>query len=80
MSSIKVQGIKKQPCDSRMVAKTKEKQQTICPSCGHYAEFVHIGDQHWPARVAASAGIPEIMGLWNCSVCETTLSDIDLFR
>ncbi|MBC7870085.1 MAG: hypothetical protein H7Y09_04545 [Chitinophagaceae bacterium] len=80
MSPMKVQGIKKQPCDSRTTKKTKEPRQAVCPSCGHYAEFVHIGDQHWPARVAAAAGIPEVMALWNCIVCESTLSEIDLFR
>jgi hypothetical protein len=52
----------------------------ICPSCGHTGEFTLLGVQKWPARVAQAAGVPEVVGLYQCACCKTTVSEVDLLK
>jgi hypothetical protein len=49
-----------------------------CPSCGCTGGFSYAGQQHWPAQVAARAGINPDVTLWNCDSCDTTLSEPEL--
>ncbi|MDX1994769.1 MAG: hypothetical protein SF029_20465 [bacterium] len=53
-------------------------RRTVCPSCGTKADFTRTGEQRWPARVAAAAGMPEVITLWTCGFCGTTRSELDL--
>jgi hypothetical protein len=49
-----------------------------CPSCGHHGEFVYLGAQHWPERVAKAAGISPVVYLWDCQSCHSTISEQNL--
>lgn len=50
-----------------------ETRTAICPTCESSSDFVLCGTQTWPARVAEAAGMPEVMTVWNCQTCGTTL-------
>lgn len=49
-----------------------------CPGCHQYARFTFNGNQHWPAEVARKLGLPAVIGLWTCSACHTTVSELTL--
>src|ERR1041385_6216638 len=49
-----------------------------CPTCRHRGEFTYLGDQCWPPEIARKLGLPEIIVLWSCPCCQTTVSDPDL--
>lgn len=53
-------------------------RQAFCPSCGKLATFTAAGEQRWPARVAAAAGMPEVVQLWLCNHCHSTISEPNL--
>jgi ribosomal protein L37AE/L43A len=50
----------------------------ICPTCGHYTRFRFVGEQRWPERVAVRLGVSPINRIWQCSHCQTTLSEHDI--
>lgn len=52
--------------------------QAKCPSCGQQTRFIYSGEQHWPLRVAQALGVPEVITLWLCGSCRTTISELDL--
>jgi hypothetical protein len=54
------------------------KRLATCPSCGGSCEFIYVGSQRWPAEVAARHNLPLVTHLWNCSACETTITEHDL--
>ena len=58
-----------------VVGETKTAQ---CPSCGTSSEFVSCGTQEWPPHIAAAAGLPEVMMVWACQTCHTTLLEPNL--
>ncbi len=45
----------------------------FCATCGEETVFVFLGEQRWPAAVAASAGVSPVVHLWTCQACQTTL-------
>jgi len=49
-----------------------------CPCCYQEARFHLTGEQRWPRAVAEKAGMPELIRLWTCSSCKSTVSEIDL--
>ncbi len=49
-----------------------------CPSCGQRGEFLYLGAQHWPERVAKAAGISPVVYLWDCQTCHSTISEQSL--
>ncbi len=57
---------------------TPQQRRAFCPSCGKLAVFTAAGEQRWPARVAAAAGMPEVVQLWLCSHCHSTISEPNL--
>ncbi|HRE47176.1 MAG TPA: hypothetical protein PLD47_05575 [Aggregatilineales bacterium] len=60
-----------------MSAKNKVKH-AVCPTCQHLGNFTFLGEQKWPPEIAAKFGLPEIIILWSCPNCNTTISDPDL--
>ncbi len=50
-------------------------RQGVCPTCGQFATFTFLGEQRWPPRVAEAMGFTEVMHLWTCSECLTTISE-----
>ncbi len=56
----------------------KLKLLTYCPSCGKHSQFAYCGTQQFPAHVAASAGLPAELHLFNCDRCGSTISHSDL--
>lgn len=55
-----------------------QEQEAFCPSCEQPSHFIESGVQKWPPRVAQAAGLPEVIQLWQCKNCHTTISEIDL--
>ncbi|MDX1991789.1 MAG: hypothetical protein SF029_05345 [bacterium] len=53
---------------------TSPHRHAICPNCRHDAHFAYIGDQHWPEEVAQKRGIAQVMRLYTCSECGTTVT------
>jgi len=49
-----------------------------CPTCGHYAEFIFLGVQRWPARLVEVLGCPPETYLFTCGQCNTTVSESDI--
>jgi len=49
-----------------------------CPSCGMHSRFVYCGTQQFPRRVAALAGLPSEVHLYNCTHCGSTISHVNL--
>ncbi len=49
-----------------------------CPTCKGRGEFEYLGEQHWPPEVARRLGLPEVITLWSCSCCMTTISETEL--
>jgi hypothetical protein len=56
----------------------EERRIATCPTCRQTGEFVFLGEQHWPAEVAAKLGLPSIILLYSCECCQTTVSEPDL--
>ncbi len=60
---------------------TITRQKTIltdCPTCSKSSEFHHIGEQKWSEAVAKKLNLPQIINLYECAHCHTTLTDIQL--
>jgi ribosomal protein S27AE len=57
---------------------TDKIHEATCPSCGRLAKFDFAGQQRWPPRVAQRAGIPEVVNLWHCGACKSTISEQSL--
>ncbi len=55
-----------------------ERRLATCPSCNCRGEFVYLGNQRWPAELAHRMGLPEVIALWSCPSCLTTVSEMDL--
>lgn len=55
-----------------------KRRLATCPSCNCRGEFVFLGDQRWPAELARAMGLPEVIPLWSCPSCLTTVSEMDL--
>ena len=49
-----------------------------CPSCGHVSHFTYNGAQHWPKEIAEKVGMPEVVHLWSCGHCGSTISETEL--
>jgi len=49
-----------------------------CPSCGSLAHFRFTGEQHWPPHIAEAAGVEQVVRLWTCERCNSTISETDL--
>ena len=49
-----------------------------CPCCKRGSTFFVTGEQRWPHAVAEKAGMPELIRLWTCQSCHSTVSEIDL--
>ena len=47
-----------------------------CPTCGEKSRFEHIGEQKWSAKVAEKLNLPQIINLYNCGSCHTTLTEL----
>lgn len=45
----------------------------FCATCGEQTVFVFLGEQRWPAAVAAATGVSPVVHLWTCQACQTTL-------
>jgi hypothetical protein len=52
--------------------------EACCPSCRNRARFRLIGEQRWSPLVAQRAGLPEVIRLYLCSVCSSTISENNL--
>ena len=55
-----------------------ESRSAVCPTCGNHSEFVLCGVQTWPLKVAQAAGLPEVISVWQCLTCDTTLLEPNL--
>ena len=55
-----------------------EKKIATCPTCNQTSEFDYLGKQHWPPELARKLGLPEVIELWSCGYCHTTVSEPDL--
>ena len=55
-----------------------ERQLATCPTCRRRGEFEYLGEQHWPPEVAHKLGMPEVIRLWSCPCCMTTISETEL--
>jgi len=49
-----------------------------CPSCQKISSFVYIGQQKWPEKVARKMGVPQLIRLYVCQSCKTTVSEMFL--
>ncbi|GAB4545211.1 MAG: hypothetical protein OHK0023_03150 [Anaerolineae bacterium] len=49
-----------------------------CPTCHHRGVFERLGEQRWPAAIARQLNLPEVITLWSCSNCATTVSEMSL--
>ena len=56
----------------------RPKLEANCPSCGCDSVFEHGGVQHWPKRVVEKLGVPEVVQLYHCGECHSTISETDL--
>jgi hypothetical protein len=56
-----------------------EQREAFCPSCSANRKFIFLGEQRWPKRAAEKAGLPEVVYLWRCSVCHTSMLHIELW-
>lgn len=52
--------------------------QAQCPSCQQHALFERVGTQQWPAAVAEATGLPQVVVLFTCSECRSTVAHVDL--
>jgi len=57
---------------------TRQHIETDCPTCGEQSQFRHIGEQKWSEAVAKKLNLPQIINLYDCAQCHTTLTDIQL--
>ncbi len=55
-----------------------EKRLATCPTCNCRGEFEFLGEQHWPPELAREHDLPEVIALWSCPSCLTTISEPDL--
>src|SRR5438067_2716976 len=55
-----------------------ERISATCPTCKRRGEFEYLGEQHWPTEVARKLGLPEVIALWSCPCCFTTISESEL--
>lgn len=46
-----------------------------CATCGAQTLFTFLGEQRWPAPVAAAAGVSQVVYLWTCRTCQTTVTE-----
>ena len=46
----------------------------FCESCGESTDFVFIGEQEYPTKVAEKLKIAPIVQQWRCLQCETTVT------
>lgn len=60
------------------IRKHPQRITASCPSCGCHGEFSHAGEQRWPAKVAAAAGLPPVIQLWLCRSCHSNISETEL--
>ena len=51
-----------------------------CPSCGRVSTFSLGGDQNIPERVAKATGLPQVIKLYHCDNCNSTVSELDIKR
>jgi hypothetical protein len=63
---------------SLTVTQVDQTCEGLCPSCGQYASFDYLGEQHWPMRVAEALGCSPVNHLWTCRDCQTTISEVDI--
>lgn len=53
-------------------------RKAICPTCGKEEHLTFVGVQRWPRMLAIKTGMPELVRLWNCPGCASTVSEIDM--
>jgi len=53
------------------------KRERTCPTCGVKTTFTYLGDQRWPPKVAKKMNMPEVVHLWQCGHCQTTITERD---
>ncbi len=61
--------------ESAQQGKHENQREGICPTCAQQTTFTFLGEQRWPAKVAQAAGLPELIHLWTCDTCQTTLTE-----
>lgn len=49
-----------------------------CPTCGKHSTFTFHGEQRWPEKVAKAMNLPEVIVVWQCDTCDTTLLEPNL--
>lgn len=52
----------------------EESANGFCMACQQQASLMYMGQQEWPAKVAAAMGISPIVTLWRCGHCYTTIT------
>lgn len=62
----------------RTTQEMRARRHATCPSCGNTTTFSLTGEQRWPEKIAAAAGLPAVVQLWTCCACGSTISDTDL--
>lgn len=60
------------------MAVTPTTQTAICPTCATHSEFTFHGTQTWPPKVAQAMNLPEVINVWHCQSCDTTLLEPNL--
>lgn len=55
-----------------------DKKIAKCPSCQRIGVFEKAGEQRWPAHIAQAQGVPQVLSLYTCAHCGTTLSEPEL--
>lgn len=58
--------------------KVQQSRTAVCPTCGISSTFTFSGTQQWPPHIAEKAGLPEVMNVWSCDSCGTTLLEPNL--
>jgi hypothetical protein len=67
-------------CETLQPAVETKKKSPIarCPNCDTRSQFVYMGEQHWPERVAKASGMTPLVHLWQCENCHTTIVTPDV--
>ena len=47
---------------------------SFCASCKTRRRFEYVCEQRWPDRVAQRAGLPSVVQIWKCSICQTSVT------
>ena len=56
----------------------KHEQHAQCPNCESETSFHFAGEQRCPPKVAELTGLPEVMQLWTCNDCHSTVMEPSL--